>query len=67
MSRPANYEYENRPSRGIGFITANRDWGSIAKCPHCTKTNIPRQAKHQITCGGITCQLKQNNVKRNNH
>ena len=64
MSRPANYEYEERPSRTIGFMTAPRDWGSVAKCPHCQKTDIPRKAKKQITCGGMTCQLKQNNTNK---
>lgn len=54
-------------SHGIGFISAWRDWGTIEKCPHCQKTNIKRKAKNQITCGGITCQLKQNNKTKKSH
>lgn len=53
-----------RPSRTIGFISAARDWGTIAKCPHCPKTDIRRKAKAQITCGSPKCRSLQNHKKR---
>lgn len=35
-----------------------RDYGVIAKCPHCTTTNIKRMVHNQDTCGKIQCKNK---------
>ena len=48
-----------RASDHIGFITGHRDWGVIAKCPHCDATNIVRLSPKQKLCGSWACKLKQ--------
>lgn len=35
-----------------------RDYGVIAKCPHCDKTGIKRTVHNQDTCGKIQCKNK---------
>lgn len=41
-----------------------RDYGVIAKCPHCERTNIKRTTSNQITCGMTACSAAQNKAAR---
>lgn len=38
------------------FPVAN-NWGVLAKCPYCTKTDIPKTHKKQRICTGYECKL----------
>jgi len=53
-----------RPVDRIGHVSPNRNWGFVAKCPHCDATNIRRITKGQITCGALKCRNAQRKVKR---
>lgn len=48
---------------GAGMPMTHRDYGVIAKCPHCDKTDIVRKTMRQITCGSSTCQTKRTNAR----
>lgn len=43
-------------------LAMRRNWGTIAKCPHCDKINIVMTHKNQITCRGEKCQRAQNRL-----
>lgn len=36
------------------------NFGRVAQCPHCTRTDIAKVNKAQVTCGGLACREKQN-------
>ena len=37
----------------------NRDHGTLAKCPHCTATDVPKSAANMKTCPAKECRDKQ--------
>jgi hypothetical protein len=41
----------------------HRDYGVVAKCPHCDRVDIPRVTPRQITCGAQACRDKQNQAR----
>ena len=50
-------------ARGVGLYLRRDRYGLLPKCPHCDKTDIPKVNKFQVTCGGFSCQEKQNLLK----
>jgi hypothetical protein len=38
------------------------NFGIISRCPHCAKTGIPKSVPRQVTCGGMRCREKQNQL-----
>jgi len=46
-------------ARGTGLYMRRDQFGTVAKCPHCDRTDIPKVTRAQITCGGEGCRQKQ--------
>lgn len=50
---------------GPGFIIYG-NWGTLDKCPYCTKTDIRRTQPDQVTCGGAACKARRNSEASKN-
>lgn len=50
---------EFRPGHSMGY----RDWGVVAKCPHCERTDIKRTSKVQKICGADACKLAAQRIR----